>query len=64
MDLIRRLEPYVENGYFKPTTYLCKFDITDSYVMLPQEELLDIVTEFLVQHGYHKVKAFHYIFSY
>ncbi len=25
--------------------------------MLPQEESLDILTEFLLQHGYHKVKG-------
>jgi hypothetical protein len=25
--------------------------------MLPQEESLDILTEFLIQHGYHKVKG-------
>jgi hypothetical protein len=56
-DLIRRLETYVTNGYLKPTTYLCTFDITDLYTMLPQEESLNILTEFLLQHGYHKVKG-------
>src|SRR5271156_5771421 len=56
-DLIRRLETYVTNGYLKPTTYLCTFDITDLYTMLPQEESLNILTEFLLQHGYHKVKS-------
>ncbi len=57
VDLIRRLETYVENGYFKPTTQLCTFDITDLYIMLPQEESLNVLTEFLVHHGYHKVKG-------
>ncbi len=57
VDLIRRLETYVENGYFKPTTQLCTFDITDLYTMLPQEESLNFVTEFLLQDGYHKVKG-------
>ena len=57
VDLIRRLETYVSYGYFKCTTYLCTFDITDLYTMLPQEESLDILTEFLLQHGYHKVKG-------
>jgi len=57
VDLIRRLETYVENGYFKPTTQLCTFDITDLYTMLPQEESLNVLTEFLVQYGYHKVKG-------
>ena len=57
VDLIRRLETYVENGYLKPTTYLCTFDITDLYTMLPQEQSLTILTEFLLQHGYFKVKG-------
>ncbi len=57
IDLIRRLEAYVENGYLKPTTQLCTFDITDLYTMLPQEESLNVLTEFLVQHGYYKVKG-------
>jgi hypothetical protein len=57
VDLIRRLETYVTNGHLKPTTYLCTFDITDLYTMLPQEESLDILTEFLLQYGYHKVKG-------
>src|ERR1700723_2137139 len=49
VDLIRRLETYIENDYLKPTTYLCTFDITDLYTMLPQEESLDVLTEFLLQ---------------
>ena len=57
VDLIRRLETYVENGYLKPTTQFCTFDITDLYTMLPQEESLNVLTEFLVQYGYHKVKG-------
>jgi hypothetical protein len=57
VDLIRRLETYAANGYLKPTTYLCTFDIADLYTMLPQEESLDILTEFLLQHGYRKVKG-------
>ena len=27
VDLIHRLETYVENDYLKPTTQLCTFDI-------------------------------------
>jgi hypothetical protein len=48
VDLIRRLETYVENDYLKPTTHLCTFDITDLYTMLLQEESLDVLTEFLL----------------
>ena len=57
VDLIRRLETYVENDYLKPTTKFCTFDITDLYTMLPQEESINVLTEFLLEHGYHKVKG-------
>jgi hypothetical protein len=57
VDLIRRLETYIENYYLKSITQLCTFDITDLYTMLPQEESLDILTEFLLQFGYHKVRG-------
>ncbi len=57
VDLICRLETYVENDYLKPTTHLCTFDITDLYTILPQEESLDILTEFLPQFGYRKMKG-------
>jgi hypothetical protein len=57
VDLIRRLETYVENDYLKTTTQLCILDITDLYTMLPQEESLDILTAFLLQFGYHKLRG-------
>jgi hypothetical protein len=57
VDLLRRLDTYVENDYLKATTQFCTFDITDLYTMLPQEESLDILTEFLLQFGYHKVRG-------
>jgi hypothetical protein len=56
VDLLCGLATYVKNGYFKPTTQLCTFDITDLYKMLLQEESLDILTEFLLEHDYYKVK--------
>ncbi|CAF4898878.1 unnamed protein product, partial [Rotaria socialis] len=52
VDLIHRLEAYTTNGYLIPKTYLCTFDITDLYTMLPQEESLDILIEFLLQYDY------------
>ena len=57
VDLIRRLEIYASNGYLKSTTYFCTFDITNLYTMLPQEESLNILTEFLLYYGYNKVKG-------
>jgi hypothetical protein len=47
----------VENDYLKPTTQFCTFDITDLYTMLPQEESLDVLTEFLLHFRYRKVKG-------
>jgi hypothetical protein len=55
-DLIRRLETYAANGHLKSATFFCTFGITDLYTMLLQEESLNILTEFLNYHGYHKVK--------
>ncbi|CAF3091551.1 unnamed protein product [Rotaria socialis] len=43
VDSIHRLEAYAANGYLKQKTYLCTFDITDLYTMLPQEKSLDIL---------------------
>jgi len=57
VDLVRRLEQYASDGHLKPTTFFCTFDITDLYTMLPQEESLNILTQFLVEHGYNKVKG-------
>jgi hypothetical protein len=57
VDLLRRLITYVENGSLKSTTQLCTFDITDLYTMLPQEQLLDVLTEFLIHFGYRTVKG-------
>jgi hypothetical protein len=57
VDLVRRLERYVSQGRLKPTTLLCTFDTTDLYTMLPQEESLQVLTKFLINHGYHKVKG-------
>ncbi|CAF1549784.1 unnamed protein product [Adineta ricciae] len=57
VDLIRRLQKYSSRGYLKPTTLLCSFDITDLYTMLPQEESLNTVMEFLHYYGYQKVQS-------
>ena len=57
VNLIRRLETYISNGFFKSTTLFCTFDITDLYTMLPQEESLDALMEFLIHYGYQKVNG-------
>ena len=53
-DLIHRLQTYVEHGHLTPSTLFCTFDITDLYTMLPQQESLTILCEFLAEHGYTK----------
>jgi len=50
-DLLRQLEQYAHDGYLQSTTLFCTSDITNLYTMLPQDESLDILEEFL--HEYH-----------
>ncbi|CAF1427583.1 unnamed protein product [Rotaria sordida] len=45
--LIKRLRQYANDGHLKPTTLFCTFDINNLYTMLPQQESLDILVEFL-----------------
>ncbi|CAF3813930.1 unnamed protein product [Rotaria sordida] len=55
--LIEGLHKYIRKGLFKSTTLFCTFDIRNLYTMLPQDEALDILIEFLQFHGYTKVKG-------
>ncbi|CAF4306187.1 unnamed protein product [Rotaria sp. Silwood2] len=54
-DLIQRLLDYVAIGRLKTSTLFCTFDIIDLYTMLPQEESLNVLCEFLIEHGYRKI---------
>ncbi|CAF1315870.1 unnamed protein product [Rotaria sp. Silwood1] len=56
-SLIKELLKYIKKGLFKSTTLFCTFDIRNLYTMLPQEEALDILVEFLQFYGYTKVKG-------
>ena len=56
-DLIHRLQKYIEDDRLKPSTLFCTFDITDLYTMLPQQESLNILREFLGEHGYTKIRG-------
>ena len=47
----------MRKGLFKPSTLFCTFDIRNLYTMLPQEEALNILVEFLNVYGYTKVKG-------
>ncbi|CAF2764280.1 unnamed protein product [Rotaria sp. Silwood2] len=57
VQFIRRLELYVQLGLLKPTTRLCTCDVTDLYTMLPQEESISIVKQFLRQFNYANIKG-------
>ncbi|CAF1578519.1 unnamed protein product [Rotaria sordida] len=56
-SLIKKLLEYSERGLLKSTTLFCTFDIRNLYTMLPQEEALNILIEFLHVYGYNKVKG-------
>ncbi|CAF1255732.1 unnamed protein product [Adineta ricciae] len=56
-SLIKQLNTYVNKCLLKPSTLLCTFDIHNLYTMLPQDEAVDILIEFLQIHGYTKVKS-------
>ncbi|CAM4973951.1 unnamed protein product [Rotaria socialis] len=55
--LLRQLEQYVHDGHLKPTTLFCTADITNLYTMLPQDESLDILEEFLREHNYEQIQG-------
>ncbi|CAF3780799.1 unnamed protein product, partial [Rotaria sp. Silwood1] len=57
VSLIKDLNRYAKRGLLKSTTLFCTFDIRNLYTMLPQEESLNILIEFLHVHGYNKVKC-------
>jgi hypothetical protein len=57
VDLIRRLEKYINLGLLKSTTHLCTFDITDLYTMLPQEESIAILKKFLLHFNHSHVQG-------
>ncbi|CAF1088999.1 unnamed protein product [Rotaria sordida] len=47
VNLIKRVEKYAADGYLKPSTLFCTFDINNLYTMLPQDESIRILGEFL-----------------
>lgn len=49
-DVVDRLEKYAQGGHLKSSTLFITFDITNLYTMLPQEESLKILREFLLEH--------------
>ncbi len=54
--LITGMKTYINKDLFKSSTLFCTFDIHNSYTMLPQDESLNILFEFLHGHEYKKIK--------
>ncbi|CAF4058846.1 unnamed protein product [Adineta steineri] len=50
VDLLTKLQIYIQQGHFTASTLFVTFDITNLYTMLPQEESLKILAEFLREH--------------
>jgi hypothetical protein len=55
--LIQQLKAYRSKGGFKSSTLFCSFDIRNLFTMLPQDEALKILSEFLQHYGYTKVNG-------
>jgi len=55
--LITELLKRSKKGLLQSATLFCTFDIRNLYTMLPQDEALNILMEFLHIHGYKKVKG-------
>ena len=47
VNLIKRLEKYEVDGQLKPSTLFCTFDIKNLFTMLPQDQTIDILGQFL-----------------
>ncbi|CAF5048699.1 unnamed protein product, partial [Rotaria sp. Silwood1] len=52
-----RLQHYIQKGYLKSSTLFITFDINNLYTMLPQEESLNVLAEFLRVHNCEKVNG-------
>lgn len=55
--LINELHKHTNKRPLQPATLFCTFDIHNLYTMLPQDEALNVLAEFLHEHGYRKVKG-------
>jgi hypothetical protein len=55
--LLKEVRKQNEKGLLKSSTLFCTFDIHNLYTMLPQDEVLNILVEFLYAHGYKKVQG-------
>ncbi|CAF1146177.1 unnamed protein product [Rotaria sp. Silwood1] len=56
-NLLDQLQKYIQKGYFNSSTLFITFDISNLYTMLPQEESLAILAEFLHAHNCERVNG-------
>jgi hypothetical protein len=56
-DLLDQLQKYCQQGYLKSSTLFITFDIRNLYTMLPQEESLQLLGDFLRQHKCDKINS-------
>ncbi|CAF2871575.1 unnamed protein product [Rotaria sp. Silwood2] len=56
VNLIKRLEKYAAGGHLKPSTLFCTLDINNLYTMLPQDESVRILGDFLHHYVGERVK--------
>ncbi|CAF1571918.1 unnamed protein product [Didymodactylos carnosus] len=51
IDVVRKLETYVANGYVKSTTQFVTADVIDLYIMIPRQGALEALARFCIQHA-------------
>ncbi|CAF4117108.1 unnamed protein product [Adineta steineri] len=51
IDVIKQLETYVDNGYFKSTTRFITADVKNLYTMIPRQGALETLIRFLLKHS-------------
>jgi hypothetical protein len=57
VDLLHQLRTYIQKGYVTPSTVFDTFDVSNLYTMLPQEESLSILAEFVGEHQCNRVNG-------
>ena len=51
IDVVRKLEKYVQDGYFKSTTKFITADVTDLYTMIPRQGALEALARFCLKYS-------------
>ena len=56
-SFLNEMLKYTKKGLLKPSTLFCTFDIRNLYTMLPQEQTLNTLMNFLHIHGKTKIEG-------